>query len=73
MDQMMVKLLSAYSKPAEAIGNRQVLEAMRESVRVIGDIGDETSREASPGFIATRQVGLCAALPPVFTKHGMCW
>lgn len=72
MDQMMVKLLSAYSKPAEAIGNRQVLEAMRESVRVIGDIGDETCREASPGFIATRQVALCATRPPLFIKHGMC-
>lgn len=73
MDQMMVKLLSAYSRPAEAIGNRQVLEAMRESVRVIWDIENETCRAASPGFIATRQVGLCATLPPLFTKHGMCW
>lgn len=54
MDQMMIKLLSAYGKPAEATGDTQVLEAMRESVRVIGDIDDDS--EAPPVFIATRQV-----------------
>ncbi len=51
---MMIKLLSAYGKPAEATGDTQVLEAMRESVRVIGDIDDDS--EAPPVFIATRQV-----------------
>ncbi|KAL0035004.1 hypothetical protein WJX79_005823 [Trebouxia sp. C0005] len=53
-DQMMAKLLGAYGKPAEAIGDRQVLEAMREAVRVIGNM-DEDNREASPGFLVTRQ------------------
>lgn len=53
-DQMMVKLLGAYGKPAEAIGDRQVLEAMREAVRVIGNM-DEDNKEASPGFLVTRQ------------------
>ena len=60
-DQMMVKLLGAYGKPAEAIGDRQVLEAMREAVRVIGDM-DEDNREASPGFLVTRQVHPCPML-----------
>ncbi len=60
-DQMMVKLLGAYGKPAEAIGDRQVLEAMREAVRVIGDM-DEDTREASPGFLVTRQVHPCPML-----------
>ncbi|DBA91866.1 TPA: hypothetical protein ACH3X1_016000 [Trebouxia sp. C0004] len=53
-DQMMVKLLGAYGKPAEAIGDRQVLEAMREAVRVIGNM-DEDNRETAPGFHVTRQ------------------
>jgi len=60
-DQMMVKLLGAYGKPAEAIGDRQVLEAMRDGVRVIGNL-DEDSREASPGFLVTRQVHPCPML-----------
>ena len=60
-DQMMVKLLGAYGKPAEAIGDRQVLKAMREAVRVIGNM-DEDNREASPGFLVTRQVHPCPML-----------
>ena len=60
-DQMMVKLLGAYGKPAEAIGDRQVLEAMREAVRVIGNM-DEDNKEASPGFLVTRQVHPCPML-----------
>ncbi len=64
-DQMMVKLLGAYGKPAEAIGDRQVLEAMREAVRVIGNM-DEDNREASPGFLVTRQVEPCPTLVLVY-------
>jgi len=60
-DQMVVKLLGAYGKPAEAIGDRQVLEAMSEAVRVIGNM-DEDNREASPGFLVTRQVHPCPML-----------
>ena len=60
-DQMMVKLLGAYGKPAEAIGDRQVLEAMSEAVRVMGNM-DEDNREASPGFLVTRQVHPCPML-----------
>ena len=60
VDQMLAKLLGAYGKPAEAIGNSDVLEAMKAAVKLIGDTDE--GADGSPVFIATCQVSLCLQL-----------
>ena len=56
VDQMLAKLLGAYGKPAEAIGDSDVLEAMKAAVKLIGDTDE--GAYGSPVFIATCQVSL---------------
>lgn len=57
LDHMFAWLLSAYEWPFEAMGDKQVLQQMSSSVKLIEHIdGDDADDNGKPAFTATRQV-----------------
>ena len=57
LDHMFAWLLSAYERPVEAMGDKQVLQQMSSSVKLIEHIdGDDADDNGKPAFTATRQV-----------------